>query len=200
MQKLDINEFLKMNTIYNFRFKSILLPPIVDNNPIEALNMIISYIHLNKEVSINDYEIWFFTNFSPNKGRAYNTRKILERANFLLVTPTNTLRLTNDCNEYLKMNELNKQILMAKNFTEAYIGFLEIVFLVTHSGEGGIKKSELFIEWNNCLSCNFNRTIGSAKEHFNKIMKYLHFLNFVNIKGPKVIQNTKSIKMLLKKL
>lgn len=198
---LNLEDFLEKNTIYKFRFKSILMPPIINNSPIEALNMIMIYIHLKNEVSISSYENWFFETFSQSRSKSYNTRKILERSNFILVTPDKILKLTHDGEKYININEDEKKILMARNFTEAYIGFLEFLSICNGLGENEIDKAKLFIEWNNSLDCEFNRTIKTAKEQFYNITKYLYYLNLIEKKksnNVNFIPNINSIDSIIK--
>jgi hypothetical protein len=199
-----IRELLEDNLLYETRFKSILMLPTEDEDPFLTIDNILTFINNSKNVSLVNFNSWFFQNYSESPNRSYNSRKILERANLILVTVDKKVKLTRDGLDYIKMDTFNKKLLLAKNFSESYLGFLELLELcIDNIGKGKINSKLLFKTWfRRCEEqSELFRSYASSSEQFRFIKRYLTYFEIINTVGTKYIQpNEKNINTLLNKL
>lgn len=179
-----INKILYDNPLYESRFKSILMIPMIEKDPYKSIDIILQYINENPGIHKNIFEKWFYEVLSTHKGRCYNTRKILERANLILITPNNLMKLTVDGNYYFNLDDSSKKLLIVKNFSESFMGFLEFISLcIEYSDKGSFNSQFLFKRWYKDFEHTFSnsRSLKSAQHHFSTIKRYLISLGIIEL-------------------
>jgi len=182
----------------NARYSSVLRIPSTKGNYFVTILIILQELKEHTH-TLDSFSKWFMDMFSVIKTNSYNTRNVLERANLLRLTSEKEVRLTIDAEQCLKSK--TPEVIMCKNFLEAYEGFVEILLIFETISE--INKKDLYTEWRSRFSKNFlnNRSEGTDYHQFQTIMHYLISFKVLVMKSSKIVAIDKHhIKQVLKLL
>lgn len=168
----------------NARYSSVLRIPATQGNYLDTILIILQELKEHTH-TLESFSKWFMDKFSVIKTNSYNTRNVLERANLLRLTSEREVRLTVDAEQCLKTTA--PEVIMCKNFLEAYEGFIEILLILESIRE--INKKDLYNEWRSRFSINFlnNRSEGTDYHQFQTIMQYLISFKALIMKSPKIV-------------
>lgn len=168
----SMNEYLGN---LEFRYASILVLPSHSSNYFDTIMKCLIYVK-QANPTLNEFNSWFCNEYNVCKNNSYNSRKILERANLILLGADTNLRLTI---EGEKCFVDDPRIIISNCFVDAYEGMLEIVILLEKNTVS--TKKALFNIWYKQYTESFKsiRNLNTCKHQFNILFKYLVNFNLI---------------------
>ncbi|SFA86459.1 MULTISPECIES: hypothetical protein [unclassified Bacillus (in: firmicutes)] len=187
---------------FETRYKAVLKIPPTENDLFKTIMIILNKINDCKELSLDDFETWFYSNYSMSKNRCYNTWKTLERANLIRKTPKKGLALTIDGEKCISLVDIEKiKINIMKNFSDSFIGIFEFLYLCSsyNSGTRQQRQHYLFQTWYSNYESSFDtkRSLKSSKHQFDIIKLYLESLGMIQLQSGLLIPNIHMINKIL---
>lgn len=167
------------------RYKSILAIPRKEESLIQDLELVFKYVKDTPEMHINQFNEKIMEGFGVSFNTARNVRPVLERANLLMKTKDNIIRLTTMAENYYKTKNIGY---LSKGFIYNYFGFLEFLYLIQKKGPS--LRKELIFEWENMYENEYGKRITTTnKTQFSRIYIYLLGLGLIRLNNQKIMLN-----------
>ncbi|MEK5104955.1 hypothetical protein MKX83_23720 [Cytobacillus sp. FSL M8-0252] len=169
------------------RYKSILAIPRKEISLVQDLELVFKYVKDTQELHINQFNERIMEDFGVSFNTARNVRPVLERANLLMKTKDNKIKLTTMAENYYKTKEIGY---LTKGFIYNYFGFLEFLYLIQKKGPS--RRKELISDWVKLYENEYSKRITTTNlTQFSRIYTYLVGLDLIRLNNQIIEMNDK---------